>query len=77
MNLKKLFIILSFLFTTTMVLGQGFSYTFTDPCTFKQKQIYISEHNSDNDQEKKYIIKTIEGAELINYCKKEIGCSTN
>jgi len=24
-----------------MVLGQGFSYTFTDPCTFKQKQIYI------------------------------------
>ena len=41
MNLKKLLIILSFLFTTTMVLGQGFSYTFTDPCTFKQKQIYI------------------------------------
>ena len=41
MNLKKLFIILSFLFTTTIVLGQGFSYTFTDPCTFKQKQIYI------------------------------------
>ena len=41
MNLKKLFITLSFLFTTTMVLGQGFSYTFTDPCTFKQKQIYI------------------------------------
>jgi hypothetical protein len=25
-----------------MVLGQGFSYTFTDPCTFKQKQIYIN-----------------------------------
>ena len=41
MNLKKLFITLSFLFITTMVLGQGFSYTFTDPCTFKQKQIYI------------------------------------
>ena len=41
MNLKKLLIILSFLFITTMVLGQGFSYTFTDPCTFKQKQIYI------------------------------------
>jgi hypothetical protein len=41
MNLKKLFITLSFLFTTIMVLGQGFSYTFTDPCTFKQKQIYI------------------------------------
>lgn len=41
MNLKKLFITISFLFITTMVLGQGFSYTFTDPCTFKQKQIYI------------------------------------
>jgi hypothetical protein len=38
----------------------------------KQKQIYLSEQSSDNDQEKKYIIKTIEGAELINYCKKEI-----
>ena len=41
MNLKKLFITISFLFSTIMVLGQGFSYTFTDPCTFKQKQIYI------------------------------------
>jgi hypothetical protein len=38
----------------------------------KQKQIYLSEQSSDNDQERKYIIKTIEGAELINYCKKEI-----
>jgi len=38
----------------------------------KQKQIYLSEQSSDNDQEKKYIIKTIIGAELINYCKKEI-----
>ena len=41
MNLKKLFITISFLFSTIMVLGQGFSYKFTDPCTFKQKQIYI------------------------------------
>jgi hypothetical protein len=41
MNLKKIFITISFLFSTIMVLGQGFSYTFTDPCTFKQKQIYI------------------------------------
>jgi hypothetical protein len=38
----------------------------------KQKQIYLSEQSSDNDQEKKYIIKTIEGDDLINYCKKEI-----
>ncbi len=38
----------------------------------KQKQIYLTEQSPDNDQEKKYTIKTIEGAELINYCKKEI-----
>jgi hypothetical protein len=41
MNIKKILFTLSFLFNTIMVLGQGFSYTFTDPCTFKQKQIYI------------------------------------
>ena len=38
----------------------------------KEKQIYLSEQSSDNEQEKKYIIKTIEGAELISYCKREI-----
>jgi hypothetical protein len=38
----------------------------------RPKHIYLSEPCSDNDQEKKYIIKTIEGVELINYCKKEI-----
>ena len=36
---------LCFLFTTLMALGQGFSYTFTDPCTFKSKQIYIDNPN--------------------------------
>lgn len=36
------------------------------------KQIYLTEQSPDNEQEKKYIIKTIEGTELINYCKKEI-----
>ena len=41
MNIKKFILIISFLFNTIIVLGQGFSYTFTDPCTFKQKQIYI------------------------------------
>jgi len=28
-----------------MVLGQGFSYTFTDPCTFKSKEIFINNPN--------------------------------
>jgi hypothetical protein len=41
MNIKKILITISFLFNTMIILGQGFSYTFTDPCTFKQKQIYI------------------------------------
>jgi hypothetical protein len=38
----------------------------------KQKQIHLTEQSPDNEQERKYIIKTIEGDELINYCKKEI-----
>lgn len=41
MSIKKIILTISFLFSTIIVLGQGFSYTFTDPCTFKQKQIYI------------------------------------
>ena len=41
MSIKKILITISFLFNTIIILGQGFSYTFTDPCTFKQKQIYI------------------------------------
>ena len=41
MNIKKFILTISFLFNTIIILGQGFSYTFTDPCTFKQKQIYI------------------------------------
>lgn len=45
MIIKKILITLSFLFSTMMVLGQGFSYTFTDPCTFKSKEIFINNPN--------------------------------
>ena len=45
MSIKKILITLSFLFSTMMVLGQGFSYTFTDPCTFKSKEIFINNPN--------------------------------
>ena len=38
----------------------------------KQKLRYLTDQNSDNEQEKNYVIRTIEGEELINYCKKEI-----
>lgn len=38
----------------------------------EEKLVYLTEQSPDNEQEKKYIIKTIEGEELINYCKKEI-----
>ena len=45
MKIKKLLITISFLFSTMMVLGQGFSYTFTDPCTLKSKDIFINSPN--------------------------------
>ena len=38
----------------------------------QQKQVYLAEQDPDNEQEKHYIIKTIVGTELIDYCKKEI-----
>ncbi|MEY4570828.1 MAG: hypothetical protein RLZ10_21 [Bacteroidota bacterium] len=47
-------------------------YESKDSSREKQKQVYLTEQSPDNEQEKKYIIKTIEGNELINYCKKEI-----
>ena len=35
-------------------------------------KIYLTEQHPDNEQEKKYIIRSIEGKELLKYCKKEI-----
>lgn len=45
MNIKKILLTLSFLFTTLMVFGQGFSYTYTDPCTNKIKELFINNPN--------------------------------
>lgn len=45
MNFKKILFTLILLFSTMIVLGQGFSYTFTDPCTFKTKEIFINNPN--------------------------------
>ena len=45
MNFKKILLTLTLLFSTMIVLGQGFSYTFTDPCTFKTKEIFINNPN--------------------------------
>ncbi len=36
---------MNFLFSTMTVIGQGYSYTYTDPCTLKSKQIYIDNPN--------------------------------
>jgi len=47
-------------------------YEIKDSKREKQKQVYLMEQGPDNEQEKKYIVKTIEGEELITYCKKEI-----
>ena len=38
--MKKIFSILFFMLST-MVLGQGFTYSYADPCTSKTKEIYI------------------------------------
>jgi hypothetical protein len=38
--MKKILSILFFMFST-MVLGQGFTYSYADPCTSKTKEIYI------------------------------------
>ncbi|MBP6870989.1 MAG: hypothetical protein KBC43_03190 [Bacteroidales bacterium] len=38
----------------------------------KNAEIYLTEQSPDNDQGKKYIIKSINGKELISYCRKEI-----
>jgi hypothetical protein len=47
-------------------------YETIDSSKDKHKIISLADQRPDNEQEKKYIIKTIEGAELINYCKNEI-----
>lgn len=45
MGIKKIILTLIFLFSSILVIGQGFMYSFTDPCTFKTKQIYINNPN--------------------------------
>ena len=42
--MKKIFSILFFM-VSTMVLGQGFTYSYADPCTSKTKEIYIPNPN--------------------------------
>jgi hypothetical protein len=45
MSIKKIIFTICFLFSTITIFGQGFSYSFTDPCTFKTKQIFINNPN--------------------------------
>lgn len=45
MSIKRIIFIICFLFSTITIFGQGFSYSFTDPCTFKTKQIFINNPN--------------------------------
>jgi hypothetical protein len=42
---KKLVLLIFFLLVSFEILAQGFSYTFTDPCTYKTKEIYIDNPN--------------------------------
>jgi hypothetical protein len=41
MKMKKAIIILLFLLSSVYSLGQGFTYSYEDPCTLKTKEIYI------------------------------------
>jgi hypothetical protein len=45
MGIKKIILTISFLFSSIILFGQGFSYTFTDPCTYKKKQLFIDNPN--------------------------------
>jgi hypothetical protein len=47
-------------------------YEIKDSKVEKQKHVYLTEQSPDNEQERKFIVKTIEGEELIKYCKNEI-----
>jgi hypothetical protein len=39
--MKNIFSTLFLLFSTTFVMGQGFTYSYADPCTSKTKEIYV------------------------------------
>jgi hypothetical protein len=45
MKMKKTIIILLFLLSSVYSLGQGFTYSYEDPCTLKTKEIYIPNPN--------------------------------
>ena len=45
MKIKKAIILLLFLLSSVYSLGQGFTYSYEDPCTFKTKEIYIPNPN--------------------------------
>jgi hypothetical protein len=42
MKAIRIILFFSLLLTSQITFGQGFSYTFEDPCTFKSKTIYVS-----------------------------------
>ena len=43
--MKRAIILLLFLLSSVYSLGQGFTYSYEDPCTFKTKEIYIPNPN--------------------------------
>jgi len=43
--MKKIIILLLFLFSSMYSMGQGFTYSYEDPCTLKTKEIYIPNPN--------------------------------
>jgi hypothetical protein len=59
-------LILFFLFSLTSVMGQGFTYTYTDPCTLKPKEININNPNGNISLIYNGVIESFTPDQIIN-----------
>jgi hypothetical protein len=72
MKMKRAIILLLFLLSSVYSLGQGFTYSYEDPCTFKTKEIYIPNPNgsvalSYNGQNQSFTPSQLQSGALENW----------
>ena len=72
MKMKKAIILLLFLLSSVYSLGQGFTYSYEDPCTLKTKEIYIPNPNgsvalSYNGQNQSFTPSQLQSGALENW----------
>ena len=70
--MKRAIILLLFLLSSVYSLGQGFTYSYEDPCTFKTKEIYIPNPNgsvalSYNGQNQSFTPSQLQSGALENW----------